>query len=103
MAGTTGFVARRRCLAALRATTARAVLQRLDGRRLLHVLEAWAADGEAEGHATFLEELMRVGACWVGGRWEGARCRVGHALPRGSFRPKMGAFRPLRLATVACC
>lgn len=54
------FVARRRCLAALRATATPAALRRLDAPRLLHVLEAWAAEAEGEGHATFLEELMQV-------------------------------------------
>lgn len=60
MQSTTSFVVRRRFLAALRATTNQQVLQRVNGLQLLHTLVGWAAEGEAEGHATFLEELMRV-------------------------------------------
>jgi hypothetical protein len=60
LASLSGFASRRRALAALRATRGGEALRRLDSRRLADVLGQWAEEGEAEGHATFLAELLQV-------------------------------------------
>jgi hypothetical protein len=60
MAAAGGFAARRACLAALRATRAPGALRALGAPRALDVLGAWADEARAEGHATFLVELLQV-------------------------------------------